>query len=117
MKLRQQEFAYVLLDLNADTEATDKWGKTPLLTAVMKGDMPMVDRLLQVGADVEASDLDFKTPLILAAELGRATIVTRLLEGGASIDKRDRVSLQCVLSLGNTGKNQSILQLPRWIML
>lgn len=91
MKLRLPEVVQKLLLLKADVDRADKYGRTPLITSIMKGDEHIVEMLLLAGADVEVSDADFKTPLIKASELNRRGIVEKLLAHGAVTHKRDKV--------------------------
>ncbi|KAJ9471880.1 hypothetical protein DIPPA_18576 [Diplonema papillatum] len=48
-------------------EARDAAGDTPLLLAVKKNRLPMVEALVAVGADVETKDAAGATPLLIAA--------------------------------------------------
>ena len=94
VRLRLPQAVLRLLNLKADAETTDIYGRTPLITAVMKGDLPIVEILLKAGADKEHYDADYRTPLFLAAELNRRPIVEMLLAVGARVaDKRDKVRL------------------------
>ena len=56
----------LLLDLQADINATDKDGKTPLTYAVNSGDIKIIKKLLIRGADKTIKDSDGKTPYFYA---------------------------------------------------
>ncbi|HYS26986.1 MAG TPA: ankyrin repeat domain-containing protein, partial [Vicinamibacterales bacterium] len=61
---------------------------TPLLTAIYRGDLQAVDRLIAAGANVRAANREGVTPLSMACLDGDLRIVERLLAAGA--DARER---------------------------
>ncbi|HZI20007.1 MAG TPA: ankyrin repeat domain-containing protein [Pyrinomonadaceae bacterium] len=65
-------------------------GRTPLMLAAFKGDLPAVRRLLAEGADVNARDEVGDTALMFAAFRGHEAIVNLLLSRGANVHARAR---------------------------
>ena len=61
----------------------------PLVDAVGKNNLEMVNFLLTNGADANASGLSFKSALHSAATLGNIEIMKILLAAGANINQRD----------------------------
>lgn len=68
-----------LLKNNADINAVDLNGNTPLICAVINGKYPMVKRLIRNGADVYSADSGGNTAIHLAAEKGFIKTVAKLL--------------------------------------
>jgi len=63
------------------------WNRTPLLIAVSRGDVSMVQLLLRNRADPDGSAMSV-SPLALAAAEGRTDFVQVLLEAGANRNQR-----------------------------
>ncbi|KAK5659588.1 hypothetical protein OQA88_790 [Cercophora sp. LCS_1] len=82
----------LLLDMDAEIEAKDKKGQTPLLTAADAGRKGIVKLLLDRGVSVEATNNYGQTPLHLAASKGnqifRAFLILDLL-GGPGTEEKD----------------------------
>ena len=79
----------LLLAEGADVNAMcDKYGKTPLLWAVMGFNPGMVTLLLDNGADIEAKDDNGMTPLMLAIQCSQLEMVRILLAKGADVNIR-----------------------------
>jgi len=68
-----------LLRSGISTEQTDPRGRTALLIATLRSDMPMVRHLLAAGARADVVDADGDTPLAAARRQGPAELA-RLLE-------------------------------------
>ena len=68
------------ISLGADINARNAEGKSPLILAVMSGDVPTVRKLLQNGADVNLADKDGNTALIYACLLNNKFMIETLLE-------------------------------------
>lgn len=65
-----EETVAVLLSRQADVNARDKTGHTPLHVAAAYGTIPMVQLLLEHGSDVMARNERGLTPLAIAEEIG-----------------------------------------------
>jgi ankyrin repeat protein len=74
----------VLLEFDADVNAKDDVGGTPLHTAVVLNHLDIAKRLLKYNADVNAKDHDKRTPLHFAAMRGQLDHVWELLSHGAN---------------------------------
>src|SRR5258705_10585166 len=61
---------------------------TPLLTAIYRGDLPAVDRLIAAGANVRAANREGGAPLSMACLDGDLRIVERLLAAGGDANER-----------------------------
>lgn len=74
------------IDSGANPDMTSLGGdNTPLMQAVMHGNVDMAESLIDAGADVNLSAMD-TTPLQLAAGVGNAPMVRLLIGGGAKPD-------------------------------
>jgi ankyrin repeat protein len=96
----RRRVAELLLANKADVNSTDDKGRTPLMLAVIRGDIPrarltsdarqrdlgeqraMAEFLLANKANVNARDKDAKTPLTLAKVMGRKETVELLIQHG-----------------------------------
>lgn len=85
----------------ADVNYKDKEGKTPLIYAVMKNNMPIVVFLVEKGAIINMQDNDGKASLHFSAMSGNKDIVVFLLENGANpLIQSERGELASQLVLG-----------------
>ncbi|KAK2537054.1 hypothetical protein Q9233_002930 [Columba guinea] len=73
----------LLLEHNAQIDAQNDLGYTPLTVAVIKRREEMVEFLLQKGADVNARDKRQRTTLMIAVYAGNANVARLLLQHGA----------------------------------
>ncbi|EDQ88246.1 uncharacterized protein MONBRDRAFT_37546 [Monosiga brevicollis MX1] len=71
------------LKANANVNARDNEGMTPLHRACIEQDLQTVSRLIDAGADVNVRDDDWWTPLHSAADVGAWRICNTLLNNGA----------------------------------
>lgn len=85
------EVMKVLLEYEADKEARDEYGATPLLRAVSSSDIEVVRFLLDNGANKEARDKRGRTTLIAASsrELDDYEMVSIFLDAGVDKNARD----------------------------
>jgi len=104
------EVVQKLIEYDADIDAKDETGWTPLFWA-SKGrhsqdHIPVIRLLLEHGADVNARAMDGSTPLHNASYLGESEVVCLLLEHGADIEAEDddgKTALQVAVEEGERG--------------
>jgi ankyrin repeat protein len=87
----------VLLDYGAPLDSSDFHGRTPLVHACGRGDLPMVRLLLKSGADVHC-----KTggpPIAVACNTGELEIVKALVDSGADPNPPRQIGQTTPLSL------------------
>jgi ankyrin repeat protein len=82
----QKDVAELLLANQADVNATNNTGDTPLHLAAFGGDKDMTAMLLAYHANVNATNNTGETPLHVAAYKHRKDVVALLLAGGAKVD-------------------------------
>ena len=75
---------------DADVNAKDNKGETPLHRAARKGKPEDIKALLDRGADIDAKDNFGKRPLHIAASSGKPEAIKVLLDRGADICAKDR---------------------------
>ena len=73
----------------ADVNAPDIDGRTPLLISVLRRDTSVVQRLLDLGADVDRADNSGRTPLMVAAGDGDAELLRQLLPRSKNATAKD----------------------------
>ncbi|KAF3222658.1 hypothetical protein TWF106_005464 [Orbilia oligospora] len=74
---------------NADLEAQDDNGRTPLALAAWWGHNEVIDLLLDKGANLETKDDDDQTPLLQSVIQGSDEVVKLLLSRGADMECKD----------------------------
>lgn len=82
-------YALGLPEPNADVNAADRHGNTPLMKAAAKGNIFVVKRLLAQGADVHAKSRWSGSALEEACERGHAEIARLLLMRGAVVNPKN----------------------------
>jgi len=86
----QEAVVSTLLDADANPNATDDAGLTPLHYASTMGALNILVKLIEKQADVNAASTTSRTtPLHAAALAGGDAMVTRLVEYGAELDAQD----------------------------
>jgi ankyrin repeat protein len=81
----------LLLEANADIDATDKYGNTPLHLAAQYGPVETVEELIAANAKLEKADSEGRTALHLATySYRRVSVINRLLGAGCNSLARDR---------------------------
>jgi len=88
-----------------DIDQSDEFGNIPLLLAVEKGHIGVLELLIKHEANLEVSDPDGFTPLIMSAELNHPELLQILLEAGADIeaeDKAERTALDWAIIMQST---------------
>ena len=110
------EIVKVLLDDNADVNATDNYGRSALLeSARFAKDMEVITLLVKSGADINAVDNDRNTALSLAAasHLDSVEVVRGLLRLGADSSMKNfdgMTPIQIASSLGRTEMVKAIMR-------
>ena len=90
---------------NADINATNDEGMTPLYFAVMQNNLLIAELLLEAGADVNVRDNDGDAPLHLAAENENEYITKKLLAHGANINERNGEGETALIIAAKAGNN------------
>lgn len=80
------EIARVLIEAGADVNIANE----QLFSAVKKGDIERVRKLIAVGVNVDITDEDGRTPLNLAASVGYTKMVEILVNKGAGVNIADK---------------------------
>ncbi len=75
----KKEIVQFLLEHNADIDKQDNQGITPLMTAVLNNNIPVVTFLLERGANSNLKNLAGKTAIVLAAEAGNKEVLRLFL--------------------------------------
>ena len=79
-----RELATALITLGADINAKNIiYGTFPILNAVSRRDLPLLDLLLKKGALIDVKTTDGRTALGTAVAMGELEIVKKLIAGGA----------------------------------
>ncbi|KAK0611987.1 ankyrin repeat-containing domain protein [Immersiella caudata] len=81
--------AEILIQMGANIESKDNYGRTPLLSAAINGHEAVVKVLLEKGVEVESKDNYGRTPLLSAAMNGHEAVVKVLLEKGVEVESKD----------------------------
>ncbi|UKZ57383.1 hypothetical protein TrVGV298_011238, partial [Trichoderma virens] len=111
MAVKRKDIVQILLDNDADMEAIDLEGRTPLYQALADGTIGVADLLIDKGADVATAAKDGRTPLHMAlTEYGPPEAIELLLKLGADIDAWDDFG-QTPLLISIYKKNWGIAEL------
>lgn len=76
----EEDLIGLFLDMEADINAEDKWGDTPLILAAEKNNLAIVTLLLDRGADVNAKNTHGRTALAMAEARNDKKLVELLNE-------------------------------------
>lgn len=101
----------LLLESGADPNLQNRYGTTPIFTAIMQKQLATVDLLMQYGADVEIEEADGRTPMVLLARAGPevSAVVHKWLRNRAG----QTAPLQDKNNCGQCGKEGATLQCSR----
>lgn len=97
-----------VLAQGGDTEGTDLYGRTAMISAAWRGDTRIVDILLEVGAEPDTVDSEGKTPLIWAASNGHEEVVAGLTDAGVNIDSQDDGGLTALMRAAWNGHADTV---------
>ena len=89
VKYGHKETAKQLIEMGADVNKYNKFGRNALISAVEKGDIEIVRLLIENGADVNAKDIYNKTPLNIVIKYNYIEIAELLIASGAISDHDD----------------------------
>ncbi len=99
-----------LLAANADINARDYRGYSPLMLAAYLAHQEVFELLLARGADPNTTDFAGNTAVMIAAFMGNRTMVSRLLERGADLDAKT-ASGEDVISTARRLGREDVVQL------
>jgi len=105
------EIVGMLLDAGADiNEVSGDRGYSPLMDAVQKGDVAMVELLLRRGAHTELKSKDGQTALILCAGRGDVPMAKILIANGSDPNVSDHLGMNAI-KYANLFKNEKLIEL------
>ena len=84
-----------------------------LFTASMKGDVPVVQRLVEVGVNVNGRTVSGLTPLMAAASRGYSDIVELLIHSGSEVNSKDNRGRTALLLAESLGYSRTVAFLKR----
>jgi len=82
-----------LLNKGAGVNAKDEDGCSPLLWAVLSGNIGAVQTLIDRGADIDALNNDSETPLHWAATSGNLSLAKLLVSKNADVNAKDEFGI------------------------
>lgn len=111
MKARYESFnkdgmTKLLLDLGADPEIRDHWGRSPLALAAITGDEEVVQKLLASHVRLETRDSRGRTALFSAALRGQDRMVQILAMNGAEVDAMDEEGVSALFAVAAAVKDE-----------
>jgi hypothetical protein len=98
-------------DIPVDVHANSRQGKTPLLDAVRRHRLDVIDALLRAGAEVNAGDGYGTTPLMMAAGNGDLPALDRLIEAGAAVNAQDYQGTTALMFAAGVGEKEAVKRL------
>jgi ankyrin repeat protein len=101
---------YLIEEKEADVEAADKYGYTPLHWAAYNGKFYVVKYLVEEkGADVMAANNDGNSPLHRGAENGHLDVVNLMIANGADLLARNNYDI--VLHRAESGNSERVIRI------
>jgi ankyrin repeat protein len=85
-----QRLMELLTQSNGDLNCQNYLGETPLLLAIMEGNLSTIELLVEHGADVNVPDHNGYTPLMYAILINHKDIVEYLLAAGAKGELKNK---------------------------
>jgi ankyrin repeat protein len=105
------EIVEMLLDAGADVNGVSgDRGYSPLMDAVQKGDVAMVELLLRRGANTELKSKDGQTALIICAGRGDVPMAKILIANGSNPTASDHLGMNAI-KYANLFKNEKMIEL------
>lgn len=80
----------ILVEAGCDIDQKNKWGMTPLMVAVMRGNEDTIRHLLTLGATIEAEDHSKSTALMYSCDYDQLEVFKVLVKNGANLDAKDK---------------------------
>lgn len=113
MRSDAPETAKVVMEAEGfDPNALNRFGETPLMLAVFKGNEAIFKRLLELGASTEGAPGRW-TPLHYAATEGRRTFVEYLIEHGADVNAQTKAGVTPLMMAARKPSRVVVTQLLR----
>lgn len=113
MRSDAPEAAKVVMEAEGfDPNALNRFGETPLMLAVFKGNEAIFKRLLELGASTEGAPGRW-TPLHYAATEGRRTFVEYLIEHGADVNAQTKAGVTPLMMAARKPSRVVVTQLLR----
>lgn len=113
MRSDAPETAKVVMEAEGfDPNALNRFGETPLMLAVFKGNEAIFKRLLELGASTEGVPGRW-TPLHYAATEGRRTFVEYLIEHGADVNAQTKAGVTPLMMAARKPSRVVVTQLLR----
>jgi ankyrin repeat protein len=106
--MKSLELLTVLLEKEADINAVDKDGLSPLIKAVVYGQAPLVSAVLAKNPNIESTNNSQMTSLNIASWKGFKEIVILLLNAGANINHRDKDGLSSLIYAAKYGQEEIV---------
>lgn len=95
-----------LLDAGAPVNETDKWKRTPIFTAALRGDIQMATKLLERGADVDLCNDEGLSPLHVGYHKVKMTKL--LVKNGADVNLQDSGGWSMLHIVASSGSPKSV---------
>lgn len=112
MRADQPRVATVLLESGElNVNKLNRFGETPLMLAVFKGDKKIFERLLELGADPNGSSN--WTALHYAASSGQNAFVKKLLELGANPNAQTKAGVTPLIMAARMPSRETVMTLLR----
>ncbi|XP_072504563.1 2-5A-dependent ribonuclease isoform X2 [Notamacropus eugenii] len=103
-----KQIIHLLLEYRADVNVRGEKGKTPLILAVEKEDVELVQMMLEHdGIDINDTDSDGNTALLTAVQKDQIDIVQLLCKNGATVDCEE------LIKTAQRNYNQNMVKLLR----
>ena len=98
------------VDRDANVNAKDKKGFTPLMKASRNGHLEVVEYLVEQGADINTLDADGRTAWMTASRYGYLDIVEFLVDSGVEINTQDNFFKSTALMFAAYNGNTEVVK-------